>query len=240
MDAIHKILPPTTKKELRHFIGLVNYYRDMWPKRSELLVPLAALTSKTTKWQWNDEHQKAFEAMKAHVSKETLLAYPNFNDEFIIHTDASATQLGAVISQHDRPLAFYSRKLNTAQKCYTTTERELLAIVEMLKEFRNILLGQRIKIYTDHKNLIYKNFNTDRVMRWRLIIEEYAPELIHLKGETNIVADSLSRLALKNTASLTNNTFAVCYANELDSLPTDFFPLNYEIIHKYQQKDTKL
>jgi hypothetical protein len=127
----------------------------MWIRRSDVLAPLSRLTSKTTKWQWSDVEQKAFETMKRIISRETLLAYPDFNKPFIIHTDASQKQLGAVISQDDKPIAFYSRKLNPAQTRYTTTERELLSIVETLKEFRNILLGQRITVYTDHKNLTY-------------------------------------------------------------------------------------
>ena len=84
---------------------------------------------------------------------------------FIIHTDASKLQLGSVISPDDKPIAFYSRKLNSAQVDYTTTERELLSIVETLKELRNILLGQQIKVYTYHKNLTYKTFNIERAMR---------------------------------------------------------------------------
>jgi RNase H-like domain found in reverse transcriptase len=84
--------------------------------------------------------------------------------------------------------------LNPAQTQYTTTERELLAIVETLKEFRNILLGHTICIFTDHQNLTYKNFNTERVMRWCLLIEEFGPELIYIKGISNVVADALSRL----------------------------------------------
>jgi hypothetical protein len=80
---------------------------------------------------------------------------------FVIHTDASDFQLGAVISQQNKPIAYYSRKLPPAQTRYTTTERELLSIVETLKEFRNILLGHKVIVYTDHKNLTYKNFNTN-------------------------------------------------------------------------------
>jgi hypothetical protein len=82
-----------------------------------------------------------------------MLAFPDFSKPFDIHTDASHTQLGAVISQAGRPNAFYSRKLNPAKTRYTTTERELLAIVETLKEYRNILLGHTIRVYTDHQNL---------------------------------------------------------------------------------------
>ena len=87
---------------------MVNYYRDMWIRRSHVLAPLAALTSKTVEFKWKDEHQKAFDTMKKIISREVLLAYPNFDKEFIIHTDASHMQLGAVIAQDDKPIAFYS------------------------------------------------------------------------------------------------------------------------------------
>jgi RNase H-like domain found in reverse transcriptase len=101
-----------------------------------------------------------------------------------------------VISQEGKPIAFYSRKLNPAQTRYTTTERELLSIIETLKEYRNILLGHEIEVFTDHQNLVYKHFNTERVMRWRLLIEEFGPKLTYIKGENNIVADALSRMAM--------------------------------------------
>jgi hypothetical protein len=243
VEAIKNIAPPKNKRELRKFIGLVNYYRDMWVRRSDVLAPLSKLTSKTTPWHWTNEEQKAFETMKRIISRETLLAYPDFSQPFIIHTDASHTQLGAVISQNEKPIAFYSRKLNPAQIHYTTTERELLSIVETLKEFRNILLGHEIKIYTDHKNLTYKQFNTERVMRWRLIIEEYAPELIHVKGEHNIVADALSRLDIE-TITADNKMHDMHYLAEHfgledDDLPKDAFPLSYKFIghHQNNQKD---
>lgn len=161
VEAITRIATPTTKKQLRSFIGMVNYYRDMWPKRSHFLAPLAALTSSKAKWNWTAECQKAFDEMKLLIAKETLVTYPDFTLPFEIHTDASLLQLGACISQGGRPVAFYSRKLNPAQTRYTTTERELLSIVETLKEFRNILLGQQIIVHTDHENLTYKTFNSD-------------------------------------------------------------------------------
>ena len=242
IEALKNVAVPTTKRQLRRFIGLINYYRDMWIRRSEILSPLSKLCSKTIKWQWTEEQQKAFELIKKVVSKEVLLSYPDFTKSFDIYTDASHTQLGAVISQNEKPIAFYSRKLNTAQTHYTTTERELLAIVETLKEFRNILLGQTIKVYTDHKNLTYKNFNTERVMRWRLIIEEYGPELIYLKGKSNIVADALSRLDILNE-SFTNNkieSMAEEYGQDLTDLSNDSYPLNYKTIMIHQQKDKEL
>jgi RNase H-like domain found in reverse transcriptase len=167
VEAIARIAPPKNKRELRWFIGIVNYYGDMWIRRSHVLAPLAKLTSKDAQWVWSDLENRSFQKMKAIViAKETLLAYPDFNKQFEIHTDASHTQLGAVVSQDKCSIAFYSRKLNPAQTRYTTTERELLSIVETLKEFWNILLGQQIVVYMDHLNLTCKTFNTERVMRW--------------------------------------------------------------------------
>lgn len=228
----------------------------MWIRRSDVLTPLTQLTSKEAKWQWTKREQDAFDTMKRIVGKETLLAYPNFNEPFDVHTDASHTQLGSVISQNGRPIAFYSRKLNAAQTRYTTTERELLAIVETFKEFRNILLGQQLRVYTDHKNLTFKNFNTERVMRWRLIIEEFNPELIYIKGERNIVADALSRLDIESsstpefqpggvsgsnlTAVEENHAMHEYYGNTDEDLPLNAFPLRFKEIQKAQQSDSEL
>ena len=135
VDAIQQMKEPTNRKELRSFIGMVNYYRDMWVRRAHTLAPLARLTRKTVPFVWTSVEQKAFNDMKKILSKETLLAYPNFEEPFEIHTDASDMQLGAVISQKGKPIAFYLRKLLPAQTRYTTTEKELLLIVETLKEF---------------------------------------------------------------------------------------------------------
>ena len=181
--------------------------------------------------------------MKKIISKETLLAYPDFNDEFVIHTDASDLQLGAVISQKGKPIAFYSRKLKPEQTRYTTTEKELLSIVETLKEFRNILLGQKIVVHTDHKNLTCKNFNTARVMRWRLILEEYGPELRYIKGEHNIVADTLSRLKMLESddskEQMDPGEIAELFAVDEEDFPENF-PISYDEIQLRQKDDAEI
>ena len=132
VEAIQALAVPKPRKQLRQFIGMINFYRDMWQNRYELLAPLTALPSKNVKYDWKDEHQKCFDAIKRGIVREVLLAYPDFNALFEIHTDASKLQLGAVISQKGKPIAFYSRKMNSAQQNYTTTEKELLSIVETL------------------------------------------------------------------------------------------------------------
>ena len=157
VKAILELKESTTLRELRRVLGMVQYYRDLWKGRSHILAPLLDLVGKSKKkLKWTEEHQQAFNNMKKTIARETILAYPDFSKTFDVHKDASDRQLGAVISQSGKPLAFYSRKLNSAQRNYTTTERELLSIVETLKEFRNILLGQKIKVYIDHKNLVHE------------------------------------------------------------------------------------
>ena len=240
VEAIQALQPPETRRQLRRFIGMINYYRDMWPRRSEILSPLTKLTSKSVPFKWTDTEQKAFETMKKIISEEVLLSYPDFSKPFVIHADASHTQLGAVITQNDQPIAFYSRKLNDQQKRYTTTERELLSIVETLKEFRNILYGQQLIVYTDHKNLTYKDFNTERVMRWHLIIEEFNPEIRYIKGEHNIVADSLSRLPRTSDIAECNTIYEYSELFQVNELSADDYPVSYSIIDKYQRKDKHL
>ncbi len=190
MQAILALNLPNNVKELRHFLGMVQYSWDMWARRSEMLTPLTDLVgecretkitriNKTKKrpLQWDPIHQQVFDNVKAAIAKETVLAYPDFSKPFEIYTDASSMQLGAVITQDNRPIAFFSRKLSVMQQKYSVTEIELLAIVETLNEFKGMLWGQNIKVYTDHTNLTRDalGLTSDRVYRWRLLLEEYAP-----------------------------------------------------------------
>ena len=195
ITAILAIKRPETVKQLRSFLGAVNYYRDMFPKRSHILAPLTALVGGKGKLTWTKECQQAFDAMKALLAKDAFLMYPDHNKPFHIYCDASDLQLGAAIIQDSKPVAFYSRKLNSAQRNYTVGEKELLSIVETLKTFRTMLYGcQHIHIYTDHKNNTFQNLQTQRVLRWRLFLEDFGVQFHYIKGETNSLADALSRL----------------------------------------------
>ena len=129
VEAIQALAIPKTCKQLLQFIGMIDFYRDMWQNRSELLAPLTALTSKNVKYDWKFEHQKCFDDIKRVIGQEVLLVYPDFNAPIEIHTDASKLQLGAVISQKGKPITFYSRKMNSAQQNYTTMERSSFSVV---------------------------------------------------------------------------------------------------------------
>ena len=107
-----------------------------------------------------------------------------------------------------------------------------------LKEFRNILLGHQITVYTDHKNLTYKSFDTERVMRWCLILEEFGPELKYIKGENNVVANPLSRLEMSDNQEILNIS-EIYFYNDKD-LPESAYPIYYHDIAKAQETDAKL
>ena len=113
-----------------------------------------------------------------------MLRFPNHNKPFEIYTDASNFQLGATIKQNNLPIAYFSKKLTPTQRRYSAIEQEMLTIVQVLKEYRNFLLGSQITIYINHKNLLASSSTNDRVFRWKQKIEEFAPTLHYVKGHT--------------------------------------------------------
>ena len=256
--SIMALTPPTNMKQLRSFIGTVTYYQDMWPHRSHILAPLTEMTG-TKQFYWTPRQQQAFDQMKAIIAKETMLYYPDHNLPFEIYTDASDYQLGAVVMQQGHPIAFYSRKLSSAQRNYTTMEKELLSAVMTLQEYRNMLLGAEVHIFTDHKNLTYKKLNSQRVVRWRLYLEDFSPIFHYVRGTDNIIADALSRLPfdeeiLQGTnhigPQLSIPTEGFCFEQDdkdlfdcflhhpnIDRIP---YPISHARILEFQQQDNEL
>ncbi len=154
-------------------------------------------------------HQRPFDHVKATIAKDVVFAYPDYSEVIVIYTDASSKQLGAVITQDNRPITFFSWKLSDMQCKYSVTEIELLAIVETLKEFKGLLWGQQIKVFTDHANLMRDalGLTSDRVYRWRLLLKEYGPEIIYIKGIHNTVADAVSQLEYDPSINQTAESF---------------------------------
>ena len=227
VQALVNLAAPKNVKQVRSFVGFVNFYREFLPQRSQLLAEITDLTKKGVRFQWTSVHQAMFEKIKRIMIQTTLLNYPNSNEPFEIYADASDSQVGGVVTQSKGPIAFVSKKLNEAQKRYTVGQKELLAVLTCLRTHRNILLGRRLIVYTDHKNNTYDSLNSDQVRRWRMEIEEYAPDFRYIPGEQNPVADMLSRfdlldIPLSEQESHILEVFAVENPADFDECPVSY------------------
>ena len=203
IKAVHEFAVPRTRKQLRRFLGMINFYRNFCPNLSEILAPLTSLTSPNAVFSWSDQCQAAFEKAKSILGSAPVLQIPRFDRPFKLRTDASQLGAGALLYQTDdlgieHPIAYYSKKFSRPQQAYATIEKELLAIVDSLKHFAYYVQnGLPIEVYTDHNPLVFlrkmKNDN-QRLLRWSLALSEYPLVIKHIPGKENVVADCLSRL----------------------------------------------
>ena len=180
ISAIVNFPTPTTAKRLKTFCGMLSYYRRFIPDCSRIASPLHKLLKKDVKFVWTVDQEHAFERLKDRLPCRHILQYPDFSREFVLTTDASNTGLGAVLSQGRPgkylPIAYASRSLNKAEVNYTTSEKELLAIVWATKYFRPYLYGRHFKVVTDHKPLTWVMNVKDtgsRLLRWRILSRRF-------------------------------------------------------------------
>ncbi len=151
-QAILVIQLPKKGEQLQHFLGMAQYYHDLWARWSKMLATVTSLVgecsqakvtqlkgTKKVPWHCNNVHQRASDDVKGTITKEVVLAYPNYSKVFEIHTDDSSKQLGAVITQDNRPSAFFNQKLSDAQCKYSVTKIKLLTTVKTFKEFKGML-----------------------------------------------------------------------------------------------------
>lgn len=203
VDAITTWPTPTSQHDVRCFLGLANYYRRFVKGFSQLANPLTSLLAERSTFIWGPEQQQSFEALKAALSSAPILSAPDFTSPFAVTTvsaDASDFAIGAVLTQGEKDtlktIAYLSRKLNPAERNYPVHERELLAIIFALKQWRHYLMGRPFTIHTDHHGLQHIQTTpglTGRRARWSELLQEYEFDLKYIKGNTNIVADALSR-----------------------------------------------
>jgi hypothetical protein len=212
VTAIENYPRPTNVKQLKSYLGMASYYRKFIPNFIRIAAPLHALLKANVPFEWAMEQELAFQKLKDKLVSRPILQYPDFTREFVLTTDASNEKLGAIISQgeigKDLPIAYASRNVNKAEQNYSTSEKELLAVVWGVKHFRPYLYGTKFKIASDHKPLMWIMNIKDpgsRLLRWRIKLEEYHYEIVYKKEALNANADALSRihgLSLENKTDL--------------------------------------
>ena len=192
-------------KDVRAFLGLAGFYRRFVAGFSRIAQPLTDLTHIADHkwWSWGPTEQQAFDALKQAMTAAPVLAHPDSQRQWIVQTDASGLAVGGVLSQKQnddsvRPVAYWSHKLNSAERNYSATERELMAIVKAAEHWRVYLHGSphAVLLRSDHKPLVYLNGKAElgmRMSRWMEQLCDLTFEIGYVKGKDNAVADALSR-----------------------------------------------
>ena len=253
VSIIKTLAPPTTVKGIRSFLGHAGFYRRFIKDFSKIARPLCRLLGKDTRFNFNDSYKAAFEEIKIRLVQAPIMAAPEWDQGFEIMCDASDFAMGAVLGQRKekifRAIYYASRTFNEAQENYSTTEKEMLAIVFSCERFRPYILGSHIIVHTDHaaiKYLMSKKEPKPRLIRWVLLLQEFDMEIKDKKGYDNVIADHLSRLEKNKVeeeeAELTENfpdeklfklSFQLpWYADIMNYLPCGVVPPEFS----YQQK----
>ena len=216
---------PTTLKTLKSFLGYASYFRSYLQNFAEHSRPLYDLTKLNNKFIWTESCDKAFNSIKEKLRVAQMLHYPNYSKEFLVVTDASSTALGAVLMQRDDhtqkilPIEYASKTLNSAQSKYSVTDLEAHAVDFGLKKFRYQIAGYPIRVICDHKPLLglfkTKNLNDVSARMARLIIrvQSYDPKISYIRGDSNNLADFLSRLPA-NAKAITSDINVITELDE--------------------------
>ena len=204
VSAVREFPVPTCLKELRRFLGLASYYRRFIPKFASIAQSLHHLTCKDVPFIWTEAATSAFQELKERLTTSPVLAYPSFDQDLVLETDASISGLGAVLAQVQsdgklHPIAYASRSLSPPEKNYSVTELETLAVVWAMSNFHYYLYGHRVKVYTDHTAvravLDAPNLTGKHARWWTRVYGKGVKEvqIVYRAGKDNKSADALSR-----------------------------------------------
>ncbi|XP_072073985.1 uncharacterized protein [Arachis hypogaea] len=201
VELIEKLPPPSDVKAIRSFLGHADFYRRFIKDFSKIAKPLSNLLVSDTPFIFDETCMLAFAHLKMRLSSTPIISPPDWNLPFELMCDASDFAIGVVLGQRKdnlvRVIYYASKVLNETQRNYTTTEKELLAIVFAFDKFRSYLIGAKVIVFTDHTALKYlfaKQESKPRLIRWILLLQEFDIEIRDKKGVENKVADHLSRI----------------------------------------------
>ncbi|KAI5343195.1 hypothetical protein L3X38_011071 [Prunus dulcis] len=204
INIITNLPPPSSVKGVRSFLGHAGFYRRFIKNFSSISRPLCNLLAKDAVFEFDEICMEAFTTLKKELTSAPIIIAPDWSLPFEIMCDASDFAIGAVLGQKKNKLPhvihYASRTLNDAQLNYSTTEKELLAVVFALEKFRPYLVGSKVIVYSDHaapRYLLTKKDAKPRLIRWILLLQEFDLEIRDKKGCENVVADHLSRIVVE-------------------------------------------
>lgn len=248
MTAIQEAPAPQDTTQLKSFLGLVNYYGRFFQNLSTTLAPLHGLLGKSVKWCWGKAQQEAFDACKSQLSSKTVLTHYNPDLPLLLACDASPYGVGAVLAQQvdgvERPVAYASRSLSSAERNYSQLDKEALALVFGVKKFHMYLYGRQFIVTTDHKPLLgllgenrpIPAMASSRLQRWALTLSAYHYQLMYKPGSSNANADGFSRLPLPSPEVITPQPADyVLVMEQLESTP-----VNPDKIRQWTNRDKVL
>lgn len=204
IESIKNFPIPKNAKGIRAFLGLCGYFRRFIRGFSSIAAPLSKLTGSKngiSLFKWSEEAETAFNNLKEALTTAPVLSCPDFTKPFSIHCDASSVGIGGVLIQNvegiEHPIAYYSRCLNTHERNYGITERELLAVLDSVTHFRPYIEGAHFSVITDHSSLKWLGSLSNpsgRLARWSSRLSQFSFDVIHRKGTQHVVPDVLSRM----------------------------------------------
>jgi transposase InsO family protein len=244
VKAITNMTRPNTVQELQSFMGMVNYLHRFSSKLTKLAAPLRGLNKKDSVYDWQPEHQRAFEAIKVGIASPHVLSYFNADKNIVVQTDASKLGLGAVLLQEEKPVAYASRSLSSHEVNYSNIEREFLAVKFACQKFHDYVWNYDVLIQTDHLPLVSiwrkgVSETTDRLKNIHYAVSNYKLDIQYIKGKDNVIADALSRVGPQHDAEAEKDPDVHIRVHQLTAM-TNAAPSKLEEYREATAKDETL
>ncbi|KAG0439393.1 Transposon Tf2-9 polyprotein [Dictyocoela muelleri] len=188
---------PKNKKQLMKIIGSIQWFRPYIHNLSDKINPLTSKLKNEMKFKWDEKDTSILNNIYECIENPPKLHYPDLSEPFKLFTDARMNAIGSILIQNNKIISLYSNKLSEVEKRYTSAEKEMLSAYNSLQNFKNIILGSKILVYTDNKNIVSNSYDPiKRIERWKMTLQEFDYSMNYYQRKLNCGADTLSRMLM--------------------------------------------